>query len=246
MNKKVPPITESVEELKTLLKKSKNTSEKDRVQMLHLLKSSKAKNRTETTRLLCMSPKTIGQWLSKYEAGGIDELLQRRYAPMRQPYITPSQLETLRAKLNDPNGFSSYVEIHKYVNETFEVAIGYKSIYALVRGKWGAKLKVPRKSHIKNTDEADKFVKNLSSEVSSAILEKQSDNQRVRLLCQDESRYGTLQNTYRRITAPEVKPIATVDYTYEATYLYGAVEPLTGDRCFLELPYLNTTCFQTL
>lgn len=149
MNKKVPPITESVEELKTLLKKSKNATEKDRVQMLYLLKSGTAKNRTEVADLIGKSTKTIGQWLSKYEEGGIDKLLQRRYAPGRQPYMTPAQLETLRAKLNDPNGFSSYVEIHQYVTETFEVAIGYKAIYALVHDKWGAKLKVPRKSHIK-------------------------------------------------------------------------------------------------
>ena len=80
--------------------------------------------------------------------------------------------------------------------------------------------------------------------MSSAISDKQSDVQRVRLFCQDESRYGTIQDTYRRITAQGVKPIAKVDYTYEATYLYGAVEPLTGERCFLELPSLNTTYFQ--
>ena len=149
MNKKVPPITESVEELKTLLKKSKNTTEKDRVQMLYLLKSGTVKNRTEVADSIGKSTKTIGQWLSKYEEGGIDKLLQRRYAPGRQPYMTPSQLETLLAKLNDPDGFRSYVEIHQYVKETFEVAIGYKAIYALVHDKWGAKLKVPRKSHIK-------------------------------------------------------------------------------------------------
>lgn len=80
--------------------------------------------------------------------------------------------------------------------------------------------------------------------MSSAISDKQSDAQRVRLFCQDETRYGTIQNNYRRITARGIKPVAKVDYTYEATYLYGAVEPLTGERCFLELPNLNTFCFQ--
>ena len=43
MNKKVPDITESVEELKSLLKKSKRTTEKDRLRMLYLLKSGKRK-----------------------------------------------------------------------------------------------------------------------------------------------------------------------------------------------------------
>ncbi len=245
MNKKVPPITESVEELNTLIKKSKDSTEKDKLCMLYQLKSGKAKYRSDVGSNLNISRITIGKWLSKYEEGGLQQLLERRYPPGRQSFLSPSQLKTLEEKLNDPKGFSSYVEIHRFITETFGVKISYSGVYALVRGKWGAKLKVPRKSHIKkNAAEADEFVKNLSSEVSAAISEKRSDHQRVRIFCQDESRYGTLQNTYRCITAPGIKPIATVDYTYEATYLYGAVEPLTGDRCFLEFPYLNTACFQ--
>ena len=245
MNKKVPEITESVEELKSLLNTTKDTTKKDKIRLLYLLKSGEAKTRVDVARLLGMNRKSIGQWLSKYEAGGLEQLLERRFAPGRQPYMTPSQLEALRAKVNDPEGFSSYMEIHRYVTETFRVDISYKAIYALVHDRWGAKLKVPRKSHIKkNADEADKFVQNFSSEVSSAISDKGSDGKRVRLLCQDESRYGTLPDTHRRITAPGVKPIAKIDYTYEAVYLYGAVEPLTGAGCFLELPYLNADCFQ--
>lgn len=151
MNKKVPEITESVEELNALMKESKNTTEKDRLRMLYLLKSGEAKTRKEVARLLGMCRETIGQWLAKYETGGLEQLLERRYAPGRQSYMTPSQLETLRSKLNEPDGFSSYVEIHQYVTETFGVAISYKGIYDLVRNKWGAKLKVPRKSHIKKT-----------------------------------------------------------------------------------------------
>ena len=41
-----------------------------------------------------------------------------------------------------------------------------------------------------------------------------------------------------------VKPGATVDYSYDWLYLYGAVEPLTGERFFLELPRLTGECFQ--
>ena len=38
--------------------------------------------------------------------------------------------------------------------------------------------------------------------------------------------------------------VATVDYQYDWFYLYGAVEPLTGDGLFLELPRLTGECFQ--
>ena len=48
----------------------------------------------------------------------------------------------------------------------------------------------------------------------------------------------------RRITLVGIKPVAEIDYSYEALYLYGAVEPLTGERFFLEFPYLSADCFQ--
>lgn len=48
----------------------------------------------------------------------------------------------------------------------------------------------------------------------------------------------------RRITLPGIKPVAEIDYSFASMYLYGAVEPLTGERFFLEFPYLNASCFQ--
>ena len=43
---------------------------------------------------------------------------------------------------------------------------------------------------------------------------------------------GILPVAQRRITSMGVKPVATVDYSYDWFYLYGA-EPLTGDGFFL-------------
>jgi transposase len=41
-----------------------------------------------------------------------------------------------------------------------------------------------------------------------------------------------------------VQPVGTVQQVFEWFYVYGAVEPTTGDRFFLELPYLNVDGFQ--
>lgn len=35
-----------------------------------------------------------------------------------------------------------------------------------------------------------------------------------------------------------------MQWKFAAFYLYGAVEPLTGESFFLEFPYLNNACFQ--
>jgi transposase len=66
----------------------------------------------------------------------------------------------------------------------------------------------------------------------------------VRVFCQDESRVGRLPVQRRRMTVSGVKPVGPVQYQFENFYLYGAVEPTTGEGFFLELPQLNTINFQ--
>jgi len=60
----------------------------------------------------------------------------------------------------------------------------------------------------------------------------------------DETRLGLMPIIRRRITLKGVKPIQQVHLKYENYYIYGAVEPTTGDSFFLELPHLNSDCFQ--
>lgn len=67
---------------------------------------------------------------------------------------------------------------------------------------------------------------------------------RIRLFSQDESRFGLMPIQRRKITLPGVKPISQVQHEFKTYYLYGAVDPLTGDSLFLELPGLNSGCFQ--
>ncbi len=48
---------------------------------------------------------------------------------------------------------------------------------------------------------------------------------------------------YRRVTAKGVKPIQMLEPIYEYYWLYGAVEPKTGETFFLEMPWLDGACF---
>lgn len=66
----------------------------------------------------------------------------------------------------------------------------------------------------------------------------------VRLWSQDESRCGLLPITRHRITAKGVQPILKTNFQFESFYLFGAVEPMTGEHFTLELPHLNTANFQ--
>ena len=151
MNKKVPEITESVETLKVLLRRAKKKHEIQRLNTMYLLKSGEAKNRIQVAGLLGVDRTSVGAWLSAYETGGLEKLLQRGYAPGRTPILTAEQQAVLRRELQNPEGFSSYMQIQAYIADTFGIKMNYKAVYAMVHDKWGAKLKVPRKSHVKKT-----------------------------------------------------------------------------------------------
>ena len=157
MNKKVPEMTESVQDLKVLLRHCKKKHEIQRLTALYLLKSGEAKNRVQVAKQLGVDRMSVGHWLSGYETGGLEKLLERRYAPGRVPILTEDQQALLRGELQKPQGFQSYVEIQQYIAETFGVKMNYKTVYALVHDKWGAKLKVPRPSHKKKRQRLRKF-----------------------------------------------------------------------------------------
>jgi hypothetical protein len=57
---------------------------------------------------------------------------------------------TLRDRLTEPHGFASYKAIWQWLRQEYGLAIAYKTVHKFVRYTLGAKLKVPRKSHIKN------------------------------------------------------------------------------------------------
>ena len=62
---------------------------------------------------------------------------------------------------------------------------------------------------------------------------------------QDEARFGLHEGITRRfITAPGVKPLQLVLPRYQYFWLFGATEPATGESFFLEMPALDSACFQ--
>jgi transposase len=66
----------------------------------------------------------------------------------------------------------------------------------------------------------------------------------VRVFSQDESRVGLLTVRRRRLTACGVQPVGSIQHVFEWFYVYGAIAPTTGERFFLEWPYVNAATFQ--
>ena len=148
MNKTLPTITESADELKQQLRQEKGVGQQ-RVQALYLIASRQARNRSAVARLLGVHRNTVRGWLKLYAAGGRPALLTIGKAPGRVPSLSPEQLAELRTALSRPEGFGSYGEIRDWIEQELGVPMQYEAVRKLVRYRLHAKLKRARATHIK-------------------------------------------------------------------------------------------------
>ena len=59
---------------------------------------------------------------------------------------------------------------------------------------------------------------------------------------QDEAGFGRINKPKYCWCYKGLRPVVPCHHIREYRYAYGAVEPLTGESCFLVLPYSNTEC----
>lgn len=59
---------------------------------------------------------------------------------------------------------------------------------------------------------------------------------------QDEAGFGRINKPKYCWCEKGVRPLVPCHHIREYRYAFGAVEPLSGDSCFLVLPYCNTVC----
>ena len=150
MNKVIPVIHESADELKQRLARERHPTKHQRLHALYLLASGQARFRNDVAQLLGSDRNTVGRWLDQYAQGGLPALLALYVPPGKPTPLTPDQLARLRQRLEDPQGFAAYNEARQWIQDAFGVALTYNATHKLVRYKLGAKRKVARPSHKKN------------------------------------------------------------------------------------------------
>ncbi len=64
----------------------------------------------------------------------------------------------------------------------------------------------------------------------------------VRLMFADEAGFGRINKPKYCWCKQGIRPHVPCHHIREYRYTYGAVEPLSGESCFLVLPYCNTEC----
>jgi transposase len=149
MNKVIPIIHESADELKQLLARERHPTTHQRLHALYLLASGQARFRNDVAQLLGVDRNTVGRWLDQYAQGGLPALLALYVPAGKRKPLAPDQLAQLRQRLETPQGFASYDAARQWIQDTFGVALTYNATHKLVRYKLGAKLTVARPSHIK-------------------------------------------------------------------------------------------------
>jgi putative transposase len=155
-------IQETPSQLKKLQTQQKDISKFRKMQGLYLLKTGEVKTVTRLADYLGVHRVTIQTWLKIYRKEGVSGLLtEPENQGGRPPKIEESAIAQLKERLNEPNqGFRSYGEIQKWLEESHQIRVPYKTLYHLVRYRLQAKLKVPRRSAAKkNEQEGEEFKK---------------------------------------------------------------------------------------
>ncbi|MEG4352565.1 helix-turn-helix domain-containing protein [Microcoleus sp. LAD1_D3] len=157
-------IRETEEELKALLRREKNAHRHEKLQVLYGLKTQTVETVLSAAVRLGKHRTTVQRWLSSYREGGIEELLLQKPRSGRPRIMNPETVERLSKELLEPEGFSSYKDVHQWLTSCCEVKVAYRTVHQWVRYRLKGKLKVPRPvSEKRKTGVVEEFKKNCHS-----------------------------------------------------------------------------------
>lgn len=150
MRRALPEVFESLEELQSLLARTRDPQRKQRVHLLVLIQSKQVKSRLAAAAHLGVHRNSVGDWLAKYEAGGLNAMLEigTRGAKPGIRSLSPAALEALKARLAG-EGFESYLEVPRWIEREFDLKVQYRTMYGIVRYGLKSKLKRARPVHAK-------------------------------------------------------------------------------------------------
>jgi transposase len=125
-------IKESSTELQALLQVQKTASDKERVQLLYLLKSQQATTLQQAAELLGRHRVTIQTWARAYRQGGLPQLLAHKPHTGAPSTLPPWAEEKLKQRLEQAEGFESYEEIRQWLATTLGIEAPYKTVHTWV------------------------------------------------------------------------------------------------------------------
>ena len=146
-------ITETEADLKQLLRNQKTASDKERIQLLYLLKTEQATTIQSAAALLGRHRVTLQEWLRLYRSGGLKAMLEHKPRTGRQQSIPQWAQDALNKRLHQPEGFESYGEVCQWLECQLGISAPYKTVHQLVHYRLKASPKVARPVSAQNSAE---------------------------------------------------------------------------------------------
>jgi len=137
-------IRETAAELKELMRQEKDAVRQEKLQVLYWLKTQMVDRVLSAAVMLGKHRTTIQRWLSSYRSGGLTKLLSQKPRSGKPRIMNVQTIEKLEKELSDPEGFSSYKEVHQCLTSCCSVPIAYRTAHQWARYRLRRKLKVPR------------------------------------------------------------------------------------------------------
>jgi transposase len=175
----------------------------------------------QIARSVGRSRSTIQAWFDAYRTGGVAALLRdgRADNPGAPGKLTAPAKAQLEAGLK-AGRWRTVPQMRAWLKAQHGIQLALSSLYNRL-GKAGARLRVPRPSHVKNDPAATReFRQTLPAKLHALALPQ---NRPVRLWMQDEMRYGLHGFTRRVWGLPGHRPVAPTQQIYQWGYVYGAV-----------------------
>jgi transposase len=137
-------IDETEADLKQLLRTQKTASDKERLQLLYLLKTAQATTIQTAAALLGRHRVTVQAWLRLYRSGGLEAMLKHQLRSGRRQSIPQWAQVALNKQLHQSEGFNSYGEICQWLETQLGISAPYKTVHQLVHYRLKAASKVGR------------------------------------------------------------------------------------------------------
>lgn len=120
-------------------------------------------SKREVAAIIGVNHNSVQTWRNMYIKGGIKKLLNYTKHTGRTPILTSQEHKKVESKLKDPrNGLRGYIELQTWIENEFNKPIKYNTLLKYSIRKFGSKVKVARKSHIKKDKEAVEAFKKTS------------------------------------------------------------------------------------
>jgi transposase len=143
-------VKESVSELRQHQKRF--PSKFKALQMLIIIKQQGSLSKYKLASLLGSGHSSVVNWRRIYLQGGIEALLIENRGGFKKGKITAVAEKKLASRLHNPKeGFRSFIEIQQWLLKEFDIDMEYHAVNKYVKRKFGARLKVSRKSHVQKS-----------------------------------------------------------------------------------------------